>query len=92
MASFLQQQLDESKHALKTKEEEIATIKNEAIRIKRKYEELDNQLKLKEQKTKDLKTDLDSLRIQIQTQNNTTQSLRPEFKLRLKKLEILLMI
>ncbi|MHA2287438.1 MAG: hypothetical protein ACXABG_01500, partial [Promethearchaeota archaeon] len=45
MAGFLQQQLDESKHAIKTKEEEIATIKNEAIRIKRKYEELDNQLK-----------------------------------------------
>ncbi|MHA1460553.1 MAG: hypothetical protein ACTSO8_03645 [Promethearchaeota archaeon] len=42
MASFLQQQLAESKHAIKTKEEEIATIKNEAIRIKRKYEELDN--------------------------------------------------
>ena len=89
MASFLQQQLDESKHAIKTKEEEIATIKNEAIRIKRKYEELDNQLKLKEQKTNDLKTDLDSLRIQIQTQNNTTQSLNPEFKLRLKELESL---
>jgi len=89
MASFLQQQLDESKHAIKTKEEEIATIKNEAIRIKRKYEELDNQLKLKEQKINDLKTDLDSLRIQIQTQNNTTQSLNPEFKLRLKELESL---
>ena len=89
MASFLQQQLDESKHAIKTKEEEIATIKNEAIRIKRKYEELDNQLKLKEQKVNDLKTDLDSLRIQIQTQNNTTQSLSPEFKLRLKELESL---
>ena len=89
MASFLQQQLDESKHAIKTKEEEIATIKNEAIRIKRKYEELDNQLKLKEQKVNDLKTDLDSLRIQIQTQDNTTQAVRPEFKLRLKELESL---
>ena len=89
MAGFLQQQLDESKHAIKTKEEEIATIKNEAIRIKRKYEELDNQFKLKDQKINDLKTDLDSLRIQIQTQDNTTQSLTPEFKLRLKELESL---
>ncbi|MHA1477592.1 MAG: hypothetical protein ACTSPU_05270 [Promethearchaeota archaeon] len=89
MAGFLQQQLAESKHAIKTKEEEIATIKNEAIRIKRKYEELDNQFKLKDQKINDLKTDLDSLRIQIQTQDNTTQSLTPEFKLRLKELESL---
>jgi chromosome segregation ATPase len=38
MASFLQTQLAESKTALKTKEEEITTIKNEAISIKRKYE------------------------------------------------------
>jgi len=89
MASFLQQQLAESKHAIKTKEEEIATIKNEAIRIKRKYEELDNQLKLKDQKVNDLKTDIDSLRIQTQTQDNMTQSLSPEFKLRLKELESL---
>ena len=89
MAGFLQKQLAESKHAIKTKEGEIATIKNEAIRIKRKYEELDNQLKVKDQKLTDLKTVLDSLRIQIQTQDNTTQSLTPEFKLRLKELESL---
>ncbi|NVM18053.1 MAG: hypothetical protein HWN80_10070 [Candidatus Lokiarchaeota archaeon] len=89
MASFLQKQLDESKHALKTKEEEIATIKNEAIRIKRKYEELDNQLKLKDQKTNKLKADLDSLRIQSQTQNNTTHTVSPESNLRLKELESL---
>ncbi len=89
MASFLQKQLDESKHALKTKEEEIATIKNEAIRIKRKYGELDNQLKLKDQKTSELKTDLDLLKIQTQTQNNTIQPVSPEFKLRLRELESL---
>ena len=87
MASFLQQHLDESKHALKTKEEEIATIKNEAIRIKRKYEELDNQLKSKDQKTNEIKADLDLLR--IQTQNNTTQTISPAFNLRLKELESL---
>ena len=89
MASFLQQQLAESKHAIKTKEEEIATIKNEAIRIKRKYEELDNQLKLKEKTANDLKSDLDSLKIQIQTQNTTNQTISPEFKLRLNELESL---
>jgi chromosome segregation ATPase len=87
MASFLQQQLDESKHALKTKEEEIATIKNEAIRIKRKYEELDNQLKLKDQKTKEFRADLDSLRTQNKTQNSSAQTVSPESNLRLKELE-----
>ena len=50
---------------------------------------MDNQFKLKDQKVNDLKTNLDSLRIQIQTQDNTTQSLTPEFKLRLKELESL---
>jgi chromosome segregation ATPase len=89
MASFLQQQLDESKHALKTKEEEIATIKNEAIRIKRKYEELDNQIKAKDQKTNEIKADLDLLRIQTQTQTHTTQTISPAFNLRLKELESL---
>ena len=89
MASFLQQQLDESKHALKTKEEEIATIKNEAIRIKRKYEELDSQLKLKDLKTSELRADLDSLKNQNQTQKNTSKTVSPEFNLRLKELESL---
>ncbi len=90
MASFLQQQLDESKHAIKTKEEEIATIKNEAIRIKRKYEELNNQLKLKDQKTNELKADLDSLRFQTQTtQTQATQTVSPESNLRLKELQSL---
>jgi chromosome segregation ATPase len=89
MASFLQQQLDESKHALKTKEEEIATIKNEAIRIKRKYAELDNQLKQKDQKTGELKADLDLLKIQNRTQNQVAQTVSPEFTLRLKELESL---
>jgi chromosome segregation ATPase len=89
MASFLQQQLDESKHALKTKEEEIATIKNEAIRIKRKYEELDSQLKLKDQKTSELRADLDSLKNQDQTQKITSKTVSPEFNLRFKELESL---
>ncbi|NHJ19918.1 MAG: hypothetical protein EAX91_03155 [Candidatus Lokiarchaeota archaeon] len=89
MASFLQQQLDEAKHALKTKEEEIATIKSEAIRIKRKYEELDNQLKMKEKRTNELKADLDSLKMQTQNQTQEGRAISPEFNLRLKELESL---
>jgi len=89
MASFLQKQLAESKNALKTKEEEITTIKNEAIRIKRKFEDLDNQLKLKDQKSNEIEAELDSLRIQIQTQANTTQTVNPDINLRFKELESL---
>ena len=89
MASFLQKQLAESKNALKTKEEEISTIKNEAIRIKRKYEDLDNQLKLKDQKSNEIEAELDGLRIQIQTQANTTQTINPDVNLRFKELESL---
>ena len=89
MASFLQKQLAESKNALKTKEEEISTIKNEAIRIKKKYEDLDNQLKLKDQKSNEIEAELDGLRIQIQTQANTTQTINPDVNLRFKELESL---
>jgi len=89
MASFLQKQLAESKNALKTKEEEITTIKNEAIRIKKKYENLGNQLKLKDQKSNEIEAELDSLRIQIQTQASTTQTINPDVNLRFKELESL---
>ena len=89
MASFLQKQLAESKNALKTKEEEITTIKNEAIRIKRKYEDLDNQLKLKDQKSNEIEAELDSLRIQILSLPNTTQTINPDINLRFKELESL---
>ncbi len=89
MASFLQKQLAESKNALKTKEEEITTIKNEAIRIKRKYEDLDNQLKLKDQKSNEIEAELDGLRIQIQTKAKTTQPINPDVNLRFKELESL---
>jgi len=89
MASFLQKQLAESKNALKTKEEENTTIKNEAISIKGKYEDLDNQLKLKDQKLNELEAELDSLRIQIQTQVNTTQTINPDINLRFKEFESL---
>jgi chromosome segregation ATPase len=89
MASFLQKQLAESKNALKTKEEEITTIKNEAIRIKKKYEDLGNQLKIKDQKSNEIETELDSLKIQIQTKPNKTQTINPDVNLRFKELESL---
>jgi chromosome segregation ATPase len=91
MASFLQKQLAESKNALKTKEEEITTIKNEAIRIKRKYEDLDNQLKRKDQKSNEIETELDSLKIQIlsQTSPDKAQTINPVSKLRTRELESL---
>jgi len=89
MASFLQTQLAESKNALKTKEEEITTIKNEAISIKRKYEDLNYQIKLKDQKLNELEAGFDSLRIQIQTQVNTTPIINPDINLRFKELESL---
>ena len=89
MASFLQKQLAEANNALKTKEEEITTIKNEAIRIKRKYEDLENLGKSRDQKTNELYADLDALKIQIHTQNATSQSIHPDVKLRLNELQSL---
>ncbi len=61
MAIFLQKQL-------KTKEEEIETIKNEAVQIKGKYRQLENQLRSKDEKINDLQRQLDSLNIQTQVQ------------------------
>jgi len=89
MASFLQKQLAEANNALKTKEEEITTIKNEAIRIKSKYEDLENLGKSRDQKTNELYADLDALKMQIHTQNATSQSIHPDVKLRLNELQSL---
>ena len=89
MASFLQQQLAEANNALKTKEEESITIKTEAIRIKRKYEELENLIKIKDQKTNELNDDIGALKMQIHTQNATSQAIHPDIKLRLKELQSL---
>jgi len=89
MASFLQKQLAEANNALKTKEEEITTIKTEAIRIKRKYEELENTIKLKDQKTNELYANTEALKMQIHTQNTTSRSIHPDVKLRLKELQSL---
>ncbi|MCK4481190.1 MAG: hypothetical protein KAV01_11730, partial [Candidatus Lokiarchaeota archaeon] len=59
MAIFLQKQLD-------TKEGEIETIKNEAVQIKTKYRQLENQARLKDQKLSDLQHQLDTFNIQTQ--------------------------
>jgi chromosome segregation ATPase len=87
MASFLQKQLKEAKDALKIKEEEIITIKNEAIRIKRKYEDLENLIKQKESDISNIQTELDSSRSKTQIQSSSNQAIDPEMELRIKELE-----
>jgi len=89
MASFLQKQLAEANNALKTKEEGITTIKTEAIRIKKKYEQLENLLKIKDRETNDLNADLVALKMQIHTQKPTSKSIHPDVRLRLKELQSL---
>ena len=87
MAIFLQNQLDDAKRALKTKVEEIGTIKNEAIRIKRKYEELENQMKAKEQIYNNLRNDFDSLKIKTQLQGSSNSEQNPQIELRIQELK-----
>ncbi|MFW9781741.1 MAG: hypothetical protein ACFFFB_05595 [Candidatus Heimdallarchaeota archaeon] len=53
MAIFLQKQLE-------TKDGEIATIKNEAVQIKKRYRQLENQVKLRDQKISDLQKQLET--------------------------------
>jgi exonuclease SbcC len=77
MAIFLQKQL-------KTKEEEIETIKNEAVQIKGKYRQLENQLRLKEEKLNDLQRQLDSFNIQTQVQHTRED---PNLDLRVRELK-----
>ncbi|MFW9818939.1 MAG: hypothetical protein ACFFE5_04965 [Candidatus Thorarchaeota archaeon] len=77
MAIFLQKQL-------KTKEEEIETIKNEAVQIKGKYRQLENQLRLKEEKLSDLQRQLDSFNIQNQVQQVRED---PDLDLRVRELK-----
>jgi chromosome segregation ATPase len=67
MAIFLQKQLD-------TKEGEIETIKNEAVQIKKRYRQLENQLKLKDQKLNEIQTQLDSHNLQPEPQSRKEDS------------------
>lgn len=62
MAIFLQKQLD-------TKEGEIEMIKNEAVQIKTKYRQLENQVKIKDQKIRELQQSLDGIDIPPQIQS-----------------------
>ena len=90
MASFLQQQLDEAKNTLKTKDEEIITIKNEAIRIKRSYEDLENQLRLKDKKVSELMNDVNKLSIAAQTHIQTQEVENPQLILRIEELKTII--
>ncbi|MFX0026552.1 MAG: hypothetical protein ACFE8M_09040 [Candidatus Hermodarchaeota archaeon] len=87
MASFLQQQLDEAKNTLKTKDEEITTIKNEAIRIKRSYEDLENQIRLKDKKISELMNNINKLSIAAETRTLTQKVENPQLKLRIEELK-----
>ncbi|MFX0104793.1 MAG: hypothetical protein ACFE75_04830 [Candidatus Hodarchaeota archaeon] len=77
MALFLQKQLE-------TKEGEIETIKNEAVQIKRRYRQLENQLRLKDQKLNDIQHQLDSFNIQTQVQLGRED---PHLELRIRELK-----
>ncbi len=90
MAGFLQQKLDESQRNLSIKDEEIATIKNEAIRIKKSYEILENQLKQKEQFIFDLKTELTGIKAKNQIPSGNLSEENPETVLRIEELKSLI--
>jgi len=87
LAGFLQQQLDDAKRALKTKVEEIGTIKNEAIRIKRRFEDLETQIQIKDNSIKELRNNLETLKLQAQLHSNNIQKENPSNELRLQELK-----
>ncbi|MFX0056920.1 MAG: hypothetical protein ACFE8J_01320 [Candidatus Heimdallarchaeota archaeon] len=87
MARLLQQQLDDTKTALKTKEEEIGTIKNEAIRIKNKYEDLYGQIRQKDRQITDLKAELDKVRFEVKTTTTTSYTEDPQINVRINELK-----
>ena len=76
MAIFLQKQLE-------AKDGEVETIKNEAVQIKKRYRQLENQLKTRDQKFNDLQKQIEShtMRAPAQTQEN------PHLTLRLRELK-----
>jgi len=87
MASFLQQKLDEAQRNLNIKEEEIATIKNEAIRIKKSYEILETQLRQKDQLIFDLKNELSQISTKEQTQIGASTYGNSDIALRIEELK-----
>jgi chromosome segregation ATPase len=76
MASFLQKQLE-------TKEGEIDTIKNEAMQIKKRYRQLENQLKTRDQKLIDLQQQVERHTSQTPAQPQEN----PHLSIRLKELK-----
>jgi len=82
MAMFLEKQL-------KTKDGEIETIKNEAVQIKKRYRQLENQLNLRDQKINDLQKQRDNQIIQTPTQSThpTQPQKEPQLTLRLRELK-----
>jgi len=76
MASFLQKQL-------KTKEGEIETIKNEAVQIKKRYRQLENQLKLRDQKLNEMNKQINNQIVNPPTQPQEN----PHLSLRLRELK-----
>ncbi|MHA1292283.1 MAG: hypothetical protein ACTSQJ_06395 [Promethearchaeota archaeon] len=85
MVISLQQKLEEQKGIIESKEGELGVVKNEANQIKIKYEGLESQIKLKEQKIAELKTQVEALRNQAQTPLED-----PQIALRLRELKSLL--
>ncbi len=77
MGMFLQKQLE-------TKEAEIETIKNEAVQIKTRYRQLENQVRLKDRKIEEMQRQYDSFNIQPQIQPRKEDS---NLKLRLGELK-----
>jgi len=76
MAIFLQKQLE-------AKEGEIETIKNEAVQIKKRYRQLENQVNSKDQKFNDLQRQVEK----ISTQTSSATPEDPHLALRLRELK-----
>jgi len=76
MAIFLQKQLE-------SKDGEIETIKNEAVQIKKRYRQLENQLQIKDRKINDLQNQIGINTVQTQAQAQED----PQFALRLRELK-----
>lgn len=68
MLISLQQQIDEHKKTLESKEGELLKTKNDAVQSKIKCEDLENLIKIKDQKITELKTQIDTLSNQSKAQ------------------------
>lgn len=76
MAIFLQKQLE-------SKDGEIETIKNEAVQIKKRYRQLENQLQIKDRKINDLQNQIGTYSVQTPAQVQED----PQLALRLRELK-----